>query len=203
MNKKLNRFCHRKSIQTKLSSKMQSTIIRVKKLHKCTSCSKIFKSKKCLDNHTCNCIDQPLFTCSHCHKTFKQNGNLHTHLMRHHNLGKPSTRIDRNNIRKSFIGENTWFVFDEDTSIKKPKRFSIYQTESRVIPSTFDSMFSSRNAKMIVDNLNIIYGLYSNQEHKDFQYHWKNINDAIISLVNDRPNQRDIILKAVQYISSL
>lgn len=182
---------------------MQSTTIRVKKLHKCTSCSKIFKSQKSLDNHTCKCGDEPLFTCPHCDKTFKQNGNLHTHLMRHHNLTKPSTRIDRNNIRKSFIGENNWFVFDEDTTIKKPKRFSIYQSESRITPDIFNSMFSSRNAKMIVDNLNIVYGLYSNQEHKDFQYHWKDINDAVTSLINDRPNQRDFILKAVQYVSSL
>ena len=123
--------------------------------------------------------------------------------MRHHNLGKPSTRIDRNKIRKSFVGENSWFIVDEDTSITKPKRFSIYRTEYRETPKTFNSMFSSRNAKMIVDNLNIIYGLYSNQQHKDFEYHWKDINEAVKSLISDRPNQEHIIVKAVQYVSSL
>ena len=149
-------------------------------------------------------ICEPCFTCPHCEKTFKQNGNLHTHMMRHHGTGKPSTRVDRNNVRKHFAVNHQRFITIEDTNSKKPKRFTIHDTlKNEDIVSGFDQKFSARNAGYIIDNLNIILGLINNQTHNDFVYHWSDFNDSIDSLKNDRPKQAAIIQTAFDVISNL
>jgi uncharacterized C2H2 Zn-finger protein len=144
------------------------------------------------------------FECPHCEKTFKQNGNLHTHMMRHHNTGKPSTRIDRNKVRKSYVQLNTRFITIEDINSNKPKRFTIHdkQNDSKLVEGITEK-FSSRNAKMVVDNLNIILGLINNQNDIDFTYHWTNLADSFESLKTDRPKQTYIIDNTFNVITSL
>ena len=153
--------------------------------------------------------DEPCFKCPHCDKTFKQNGNMHTHMMRHHGTGKPSTRIDRNNLRKIFMASfdsfaNKRFITIEDISSSKPRRFTVHDTanESKVVDG-FSEKLSSRNAEIVADNLNIILGLKNNKDNKEFAYHWSDITDAVESLKNDRPKQAPIIERAFDVIMTL
>ena len=125
-------------------------------------------------------------------------------MMRHHGTGKPSTRVDRNKVRKSYVPLNTRFITIEDVNSNKPKRFTIHDKENNSkIVEGFTQKFSSRNAKMVADNLNIILGLTNNQNDKDFTYHWNSLNDSIESLKTDRPKQITIIDNAFNVITSL
>lgn len=164
-----------------------------------------------LDRHYKSCkkavengIKIQMFSCPHCDKSFKQNGNLHTHMMRHHGVGKPSTRVDRNKTRKLFMQNNLRFVTCEDKSIKRPKRFTIHDSlQNNEVVFYFSNHVSQRNANIIADNLNIIFGLIQNQTQHEFNYHWKNIQDAVESLQNDRPKQASVIEDAYQVIQTI
>jgi len=177
----------------------------IRKLYTCNECNQVYKNKISYTKHMIEQHDTyETFKCLHCDKTFKQNGNMHIHMIRHHNTKKPSTRIDRNNVRKTFCKNNEKFKMEEHTDIHKPKRFSIhFIDENNCDVTAFTDLFSKRNAMNIVDNLNIIYNLNKNKNKDEFLYHWVDVKDAILSLQNDRPNQQKIIEKSQNFIKQL
>lgn len=181
------------------------TTISIRKLYKCDQCKEIYKNKKSYQKHMLEEHDEcETFKCLHCDKTFKQNGNMHIHMMRHHNVNKPPTRIDRNNTRMKFVNKHTFFTTIEHTEIHKPRRFSVHTIENtRETLDGFSTLFSKRNAHNIVDNLNIIYGMSQNIKSEDFIYHWKTLDDAVLSLQNDRPNQKEYITNAYNFVKNL
>lgn len=141
------------------------------------------------------------FKCPNCDKTFSQKGNMHTHMIKKHNMDKPSTRIDRNNVRKTYSQQHTRFSIKEDTTNKKPKRFSIHDVNAdkqRVLIHI--GYLSKRNAETYISNLNIIYGLFHNIEDSCFQKQWSSMDIAIQSLKEDRPNQTKIIDNCYDFI---
>lgn len=166
--------------------------------------SKVTKILSKIKAHSSPKKDEPCFKCPHCDKTFKQNGNMHTHMMRHHGTGKPSTRIDRNNLRNSFMSSSKRFITIEDTSSNKPRRFTIHDTENESkIVDGYSEKLSSRNAEMVANNFNIISGLINNKNDEVFAYHWSNIYDAIESLKSDRPKQVPVIERVFNLIMTL
>lgn len=143
------------------------------------------------------------FKCPNCDKTFSQKGNMHTHMIKKHNMDKPSTRIDRNNVRKTYSQQHTRFSIKEDTSNTKPKRFSIHDDNAdkqRVLIHI--GYLSKRNAETYISNLNIIYGLFHNIEDTSFQKQWSSLDIAIQSLKEDRPNQTKIIDNCYDFIQT-
>ena len=174
--------------------------IRVNK----SKAKKILSKIKVRSDDSSSKKDEPCFKCPHCDKTFKQNGNMHTHMMRHHGTGKPSTRIDRNNLRKTFMSAKNRFISIEDTNSDKPRRFTIHDTENESkIVDGFSEKLSSRNADMVANNFNVILGLKNNEHDQEFAYHWSDINDAVESLKSDRPKQAPIIERAFNVLMTL
>lgn len=169
-----------------------------------TKCKRINDSTKTTDD----------FICDHCGHHFKQKGNMDKHRLRIHNIPLPSTRQTRHKLRRKV----TAIRYESfETELKKCARYAIrdIKTKSILMDDEDNIIYLSKSvSKKYADNCNILYGLqqvYMNDrddEYKDtskeaaynsIKEEWVTFKDAVLSIMNDRPNQHNMIISIVDY----
>jgi len=168
------------------------------------------------------------FVCDQCGHHFKQKGNMDKHRLRIHNIPLPSTRQTRHQLRMKIIAAR-YESFETDLKKCARYAIRDHHTKSILTDNEDNVIYLSKSvAKKYADNCNILYGLqlvYMNQgdendndavadadtdadadmdivkyePHKSIKKEWSTFKDAAVSVMNDRPNQYDMIISIVDY----
>jgi uncharacterized C2H2 Zn-finger protein len=143
------------------------------------------------------------FICDDCGHTFKQKGNMDKHRLKIHGIPLPSTRQTRHKLRMKYKLSQ---YQSKELDSKRRARFVIYDTVNNktLEDENGEIKLSKSECKKYVDNCNIVHGImnvYNNADTEttsELHEEWNCVKDALLSFMEDRPNQKDMVVSIVQ-----
>ena len=140
------------------------------------------------------------FVCDVCNHGFNQKGNMDKHRLKIHGISLPSTRQTRHRLRISVTVSR---YESKELDSKRRARFAIFDNVTHKYLNSEDGkqiLLSKSECKKYVDNCNIIEGLLNaiKTKHAKVTKEWTTPKEALLSFMDDRPNQKDMIVSIVE-----
>lgn len=172
----------------------QLSIVSDDNIH--SSCSSTSKH----ETDTTHCDTLRPFVCDVCNHGFNQKGNMDKHRLKIHGIPLPSTRQTRHKLRTSVKIDR---YQSKELDSKRRARFVVFDSVTDKYLNSDDGkqiLLSKSECKKYVDNCNIIEGLMGaiKTNHAKVTEEWTTLKDALLSFMDDRPNQKDMIVSIVE-----